>query len=101
MFVVKYRNIFFALSAILLAISIGAMLKFGFNVGIDFKGGTITQVAYSGGTVSPLIASTTAATGRPSQEEVQGALDKLNIGNFVLQPTGANAYLLRTRELTN
>lgn len=101
MFVVKYRNIFFVLSAVLIVVSIAAMFVFGFNFGIDFKGGTITQVSYNGGqTISPLLAPTDTASGRPDQAEVKTALDKLAIGNYVLQPTGSNAFLLRTRELS-
>ncbi|MCC2630394.1 MAG: protein-export rane protein SecF, preprotein translocase subunit SecF [Candidatus Paceibacter sp.] len=101
MFVVQYRKIWFILSAVLLVVSIAAMVGLGFNFGIDFKGGTITQVSYSGSTVSPLLASTTTAVGRPEQTQIQESLDKLEIGNYVLQPTGDNAYLLRTRELSN
>ena len=85
MFVVKYRNLFFALSAILIALSILAMAVFGFNFGIDFKGGTITEASY--------------AAGRPDQTALNTAISKLEYGNFVLQPTGTNNYNLRTREL--
>jgi preprotein translocase subunit SecF len=100
MFVVKYRNLFFTLSALLIAVSIAAMALFGFNFGIDFKGGTITEVRYDvGASVSPLIATTTQA-GRPDQAKVQAELSKLAIGNFVLQPVGDARYNLRTRELT-
>jgi preprotein translocase subunit SecF len=87
MFVVKYRKIFFALSAILIIISIASMVKFGFNFGIDFKGGTITQVSY--------------ADVRPEQQTLQADINKLNFGNNVLQPTGEKGYVLRTRELSN
>lgn len=102
MFVVKFRNIFFALSALLIIVSIAAVVMFGFNLGIDFKGGTITQVSYAGGqTITPLLAPVTANAGRPDQSDVKAALDKLSLGNYVLQPTGSNAFLLRTRELSN
>jgi preprotein translocase subunit SecF len=85
MFVVTYRKIFFVLSLILIVLSLGAMWKFGFNVGIDFKGGTITQISYNGE--------------RPAQDEIHTALSKANLGNYVLQPTGDKGYVLRTREL--
>ncbi|MBX4198467.1 protein translocase subunit SecF, partial [Candidatus Parcubacteria bacterium] len=66
MFVVQYRKIFFALSIILMAISIAAMFYYGFNFGIDFRGGTISQVSYKGE--------------RPLQAEVQEDLTKLGFG---------------------
>ncbi len=90
MFVVNYRKTFFILSAILIAISIFAMVKFGFNFGIDFKGGTLTQVTYT--------------EARPSQESLKTAVTSLNFKNFgdtVIQPTNTKSYVLRTRELTN
>lgn len=86
MFVVNYRKSFFALSGLLIAISIAAVIMFGFNVGIDFVGGSITQASY--------------ATARPDQMVVASQLDKLEIGNFVLQPIGTKNYSLRTKELT-
>lgn len=99
MFVIKYRNIFFVISAILILASIAAIAFYGFNFGIDFKGGTITQVSYgTAPSISPLLSTSTPA-GRPAQEEVQKALDTLEIGNYILQPTGAHAYVLRTKEL--
>lgn len=78
-------------------ISIGAMIKYGFNFGIDFKGGTITQVSYQA-TSTNLVTAATAA--RPSQEEVKAKLDTLSLGNYVLQPTGDKGFVLRTRELS-
>jgi preprotein translocase subunit SecF len=88
MFVVKYRSLFFTLSLILIVLSIGAMLTFGFNVGIDFKGGTITQVSYK--------------NERPQQLEVKSAIEKLNLKNFtdtLIQPTGDKGYIIRSREI--
>lgn len=69
-----------------MVLSVVAMFVFGFNFGIDFKGGTITQVSYP--------------AERPLQSEVKDSLDKLSIGSFVLQPTGEKSYVLRTKELT-
>ncbi len=86
MFVVTYRKLFYVLSVLLLVISIGAMVKFGFNFGIDFKGGAITEVSYP--------------TARPDQDAVKAEVDKLALGNSILQPVGTNMYSIRTRELT-
>jgi len=85
MFVVTYRKFFFILSAILLLVSIFAMWKFGFNVGIDFKGGTITEISYPGG--------------RPEQTVLSQGIDKLELGNYILQPSGDNSYVVKTKEL--
>jgi preprotein translocase subunit SecF len=42
--IIKNHNKFFILSAILLTISVGALLFRGLNMGIDFIGGTIVQI---------------------------------------------------------
>ncbi|MDQ3014403.1 MAG: protein translocase subunit SecF [bacterium] len=103
MFVVTYRKIFFIISALLILISIGAMVVYGFNFGIDFKGGTITQVSYMTTTgplvTAPTATSTPAAVSRPDQESVKAELNKLGLGNYVLQPTGELGFVLRTVEL--
>ncbi len=85
MFVVKHRKLFYLLSVILLAVSIGAMVVFGFNFGIDFKGGAITEVSYP--------------NGRPEQSLVKTEVDKLGLGGYVLQPTGTTNYTIRTLAL--
>ncbi len=84
MFVVTYRKIFFALSAILLVISIWAMVHYGFNIGIDFKGGTITEISYQ--------------TGRPDQNQLKASVDKLGLGNYVIQPSGERSFVVKTKE---
>lgn len=85
MFVVTYRKIFFTLSAILVLVSVMAMINPGFNFGIDFTGGTITEVQY---------------VTRPSIDEMRAVLAPLNLGQTTIQPTGANNYTIRTKELT-
>jgi preprotein translocase subunit SecF len=90
MFVVTYRKLFFALSATLIAISVLAMIFFGFNFGIDFKGGTLTQVSY--------------AAGKPAQSDLEAAITALHFPDFSdvsVQPTGANAYIIESRQLTD
>ena len=62
------------------------MVKFGFSVGIDFKGGTITEVSYSGT--------------RPEQSVLSPEIDKLKLGNYILQPSGENSYVVKTKELS-
>lgn len=87
MFVVKYRKIWFALSAVLLAISIGAMVVYGFNTSIDFKGGTITEVRYEGA--------------RPEKGLLEGEIKNLNLGGFSVRPSESDRYIIRTRELSD
>jgi len=85
MFIVNHRKIFFTLSAILFIGSFVAMSVFGFNFGIDFKGGSILEVSY--------------ANTRPSLEATKADLDTLGLGTYILTPSGQNNFTLKTREL--
>jgi len=85
MFVVSYRKVWFILSAILIALSVYAIFVYGFNLSIDFKGGTLTEVKYGE---------------RPTQTEVESKVSTLNLGGFSVRPSGDFNYIIRTRELS-
>jgi preprotein translocase subunit SecF len=86
MFIVKYRKFFYTFSVILVIGSILAMLAWGLNLSIDFKGGSLLEVSYS--------------AGRPSQSTVQSAIAPLKIPASVI-PSGTNEYDIRTSTLTD
>ena len=86
MFVVTYRKIFYAISSILVVASLVGIGLWGFNVGIDFKGGSILEVSYPGT--------------RPTMEAVNPELAKLGLGDYSLRPTGTDGYALRMKEIT-
>ena len=86
MFVVQYRKIWFIFSAILIALSAYAVFAYGFDLSIDFKGGTITEVRYDGE--------------RPDKELLEIDLKTLGIGGFSLRPSESDRYIIRTKELS-
>ncbi len=85
MLVVTYRKFFYTLSAILVAVSIVATIVWGFNLGIDFKGGSIIEIEYP--------------QGRPSQSDLATALSPLHL-DASIRPTGDKAYLIRMKDIT-
>lgn len=86
MFIINYRKYFFILSAVLVLLSIGAMVFFRpWNFGIEFTGGSILEVGYP--------------DGRPDVEVFKEKLRALNWTTQV-QATGDDAYLVRTKALT-
>src|SRR3989344_3989016 len=87
MFIVRNRTIFYIISALLMLGSVAALSIWGLNLGIDFKGGALIEVAYSGSI--------------PSQESVTGSLEKLNLGEFSVRPTGDAGYIIRTRTVSD
>lgn len=86
MFIIKHKKIFIGISAILIILSIVSLFVLGLKVGIDFKGGALTEVSYN--------------EIRPSQEDLNNQINTLNIGSFLIQPTGELDYLIKTRDLT-
>jgi preprotein translocase subunit SecF len=86
MFVVRLRKLWFALSALLIALSLYGIFAYGFNFSIDFKGGTLTEVHYQGG--------------RPAKEDIERSIGANDFGGFSVRPTGETGYIIRTRELT-
>ncbi len=87
MFIIKYKKIFIGISITLVALSLLSLLVFGFNIGIDFKGGALAEVVYK--------------TLRPTQEDLEKPLLALNFGSVLLQPTGDLGYIVKTRDLND
>ncbi len=85
MFVVKYRKIFYALSIILIGVSVYALATFGLHLGIDFKGGSLVEVDYA-------VA--------PNTELIKSDIGSLNIGDFSVRPSGETGVLIRMKDLT-
>ena len=86
MFIIKNRNIFIAISTVLVIASIALISIFGLKFGIDFKGGAQTEVGYT--------------TARPDIQIVHDAVAKLSYGEVVLQPVGDTDFVIKTRDLT-
>ena len=87
MFIIKHKKIFIGISTVLVALSLLSLFIFGLNVGIDFKGGALTEVAYK--------------TERPAQADLNQSLAALNFGSILLQPTGELGYIVKTRDLSD
>lgn len=88
MFIVNNRKLFFIISVALFIGSIFSVYKYGFNLGIDFKGGTVLEVAYP------------SAELRPALDTVKSGVEKIDIGGFTVTPSGQTNYILKTRDIT-
>ena len=87
MFIIKYKKIFVLISVALVVLSIGAISYFGLNMGIDFKGGSLTEVEYT--------------TLRPDQSVVENSLKGLSVGQALVQPIGEKGYSIKTLDVTD
>ncbi len=81
MFIIKYKKIFFTISAVLVATAIFSVSFFRLNLGIDFKGGSIMEVNYPGE--------------RPALVDVDKRIADTVSGQVLVQPTGDNGFIVR------
>lgn len=86
MWIIKNKTIFIWISLVLMALSIVALIIFGLNVGIDFRGGALTEVAYP--------------EGRPDISLVQEKVGELELGEVLIQPAGDDGFFVKTKDLT-
>jgi preprotein translocase subunit SecF len=86
MFVIKYKNIFVALSAVFVAVSIALICIFKLHFGIDFTGGSQTTVQYDT---------------RPELATIQTALTNAGFGDARIQPEGEDEVSIKTRALSD
>lgn len=97
MYIVKHRKIFYALSVLILGFSIFSVAKYGLNLGIDFKGGSIIEVRYAemnGGVAA------SSTPGVITTDTVKKSLDTLNLGEYVVRQAGTDGFIIRTKALS-
>ena len=82
--VVRFRKWFFAISAVLVVLSVASLITYRLNPGIDFTGGAAVTIAYESAVSSEQVADAMAGVGQP---------------DAIVQSTGENAYLVRVGEL--
>lgn len=86
MWVINNRKIFLGISGLFIAASIVLMSIWGLNVGIDFKGGSLTEVSYPSGAPDPVA--------------LQENVDALDFGTAVIQRVGDTDIQIKTRALS-
>lgn len=86
MWVIKNRKIFIAISLLFVLGSLFLIFIEGLKFGIEFKGGSLTEVEY--------IAQ------RPEMPEIRAQVEELSFGEFLVQPTDENGVFVKTKSLT-
>ncbi len=85
--ILKYKNIYFIISGIAIFLSIISVAVFGFNLSIDFKGGSIYEISYQDKV--------------PSLLEVKAAVQQVDLGLTTVQQLGTNNFVIKTSKLTS
>ena len=83
--IIGKRKIYYTISAIFIVASIIALLLWGLKFGIDFKGGSILEVAYSDNK-------------RPETNQIIDFLKPLKLNDLRVSPVGDNGVNFRFRE---
>ncbi|MCX6712635.1 MAG: protein translocase subunit SecF [Candidatus Vogelbacteria bacterium] len=86
MFIIKHKNLFILISAILVVISLISIFTYGLNLGTDFKGGTIVEVTY-GGTL-------------PDKTDIANRVKTAGIDTSSIQTAGTNGYLIKMKPIS-
>lgn len=81
--IIGKRKIFYIISGVFIILSIVALLMWGLQFGIDFKGGSILEVNYSA---------------RPGLDSVSDSLKLLKLNDLKISPLGSSGVILRFRE---
>ena len=79
---IQKRKYAYWFSGILVVLSIAALSQWGLRLGIDFKGGTLMEVAYPEGKV-------------PVITDARTSLEGLGMSSLTLQPTGDRGIIIR------
>ncbi|PIP68759.1 protein translocase subunit SecF [Candidatus Nomurabacteria bacterium CG_4_9_14_0_2_um_filter_32_10] len=85
MFIIKNKKIFLSISAVLVLCSVALLFIFPLKIGIDFKGGALTEVVYT--------------SSRPAQADLDNVFKTLDLGSVLIQPTGELGYIVKSLDL--
>lgn len=81
---IKYHKLNYLFFIILTAATIGCLVIFGLNLGIDFLGGTLWEINFEN---------------RPANAVIQEKLNSFDLGEIVIQPTDNNGVILRFKNI--
>lgn len=86
MFVITYKKIFFAISGLLVLLSLAAVGVWGLRLGVDFSGGSSVVVSYEGAT--------------PATADLAASLERAGFEGSVVRESGEGNVSIRTKTLS-
>lgn len=84
--IIKNRKYYYFLSGSLFLISILSLIAWGLKPGLDFTGGSLLEVTFSGV--------------RPQVAEIQASLQSQNLGALIVQPANEQDVILKFKTVT-
>ncbi len=83
--IIKHRYLYFALSTLIILPGILALALWGLPLGIDFTGGSLLEISFSGA--------------RPDSALIAEAYAAVGVEETIIQPLGDDAYSIRTEAI--
>lgn len=85
--IIRNKALYFGISALLVALSLGSMFIYGLELGMDFTGGSLVEVRYDGT--------------RPSHDALSNSLTDAGFEGFSLRESGDQGYTLRAAGMSD
>jgi len=82
--IIQKRGVWLGVSAGLFVVCLAALMVWGLKLGIDFTGGSLLEVAFTGA--------------RPTVVQVESGLADLKLGSLIIQPVGDKDMMLKFQE---
>ncbi|HID91648.1 MAG TPA: hypothetical protein EYG72_00485 [Candidatus Pacebacteria bacterium] len=86
--ILEYKRIFLSIATMMILGSFAMITFFGFNLGVDFSGGTVYEIKYTQDK-SPLIS------------DIKKAVSDAGIGTSSVQKLGETSFVIKTPELSD
>lgn len=86
MWIIKHRKIWYAFSLLIVVASLFSVFRFGLKQGIDFTGGALLEIEYQ--------------DNRPETSLVREAIEGLNFGQVLIQPSGEKNFIVRMKDIS-
>ncbi|MEK9129942.1 MAG: protein translocase subunit SecF [Patescibacteria group bacterium] len=83
--IIQHRKIYFAISSILVIISIISLALWQFKLNIDFTGGTLMEIEFK--------------NARPTAEQIKEKINSLNLGEISVQLTGTTGAIIKMKNI--
>lgn len=82
--IIQKKNIWLAVSGVLFAVFLAALIIWGLKLGIDFTGGSLLEVKFAGS--------------RPAVDQVEAGLADLKLNSLIVQPVGERDMMLKFQD---
>ncbi|MDD2354244.1 MAG: protein translocase subunit SecF [Patescibacteria group bacterium] len=85
--IIQKRKFFLSISGVLIAAAIFALVTWGLNFGVDFRGGSLLEAKFN--------------AYQPEISDIQASLAEADINNLTVQPTEDGTFMIRFKDASD